>query len=283
MKQRKFKFSLGMKIASILSCIALVSVGFASWWIVQMPDPVTYENGSFTVYTVDTKNVRIENFKVKDNTEASIIFGRTSGVTERWLLSDSDDKEQNLKVTFTFDVNLYDNYKEGASDNKLTEGGNLSKFVGNIKLNFAPTVKTNLDAAIKAKYITAPVITYSYGSKTGNITYNPDATENTLDIDMSGATSNTQAVTLTIEFKWGETFDTNGTADTDLDDNLNPYAFYNATTRNATGDSGVAKTGEGATGNMTWAEHAAKALGDIHALGGEKAYTLTLTAEVPAN
>ena len=280
MKQRKIKFSLGLKIASILSCIALVSVGFASWWIVQLPDPITYENGSFTVYSVDTKNVKLENFAVKSGTEADVIFGKTTGVTERWLLSDSADKTENLKVTFTFDVNLYDNYEEGKT-NTLTPNGNLSKFVGNIELDFASAAKAHLDAAIKANYITAPVISYSYGAtNSGSITYNPDSAENKLDISMSGATSNTQQITLTIEFKWGEAFDTDGVADTNASDNLNPYAFYNAATRNSNGDSGVAKTGEGATGNMTWAEHAEKALQTIYLLNAGK-YNLTLTAEVP--
>lgn len=265
MKQRKGKFTLGMKIASILSCIALVSVGFASWWIVQLPDPVTYENGSFTVYTVDTKNVIIENFKVKDNTEANVIFGKTSGVTERWLLADEEVKAENLKVTFTFDVTLYDNYDPEATTNTPDTDGSLKNFVGNIKLDFAPTVETYLDSAIKeAKYITAPVITYSYGSKTDKITYNPDAATNTLDIDMSGATSYTQQVTLTVEFKWGEAFGSK-----------NPYEYFNDTSRNANGDSGVE--------NYTWAEYAYKALDDIHTLGENTKYNMTLTAEVPAN
>ena len=62
MKQRKGKFTLGMKIASILSCIALVSVGFASWWIIRLPSPET-KGGSFEVYSVDEKKINYTDVK----------------------------------------------------------------------------------------------------------------------------------------------------------------------------------------------------------------------------
>ena len=279
MKQRKFKFSLGMKIASILSCIALVSVGFATWWIVQLPEPAPLEEGSFTVYTVDTKNIKIENLAFSDVTPARnpvvsssrIIFGKTSGVTENWLLA-RDIEEQNLTATITFDVNLYDNYEEGKTNSLGT--GAIKDYVGNINLLFSPTATTNLDNAINDGYITAPKITYSYGTgNTDSVDYNSGDT--TLAISMEGATGNTVAVTVTIVFGWGEAFDDDGTADEDATDNLNPYVFYNANGKAPNGDSGVAK--EEGTGNMTWAQHADKALTAISGLSGVE-YNVTLTA-----
>ena len=60
MKQKKFKFSLGFKIATILSCLALVSTGFASWWIVSIRnDNNGRQEGSFTVYAVEEKEVEV--------------------------------------------------------------------------------------------------------------------------------------------------------------------------------------------------------------------------------
>jgi hypothetical protein len=59
---KKMKFSLGMKIVSLLSCVALVSMGFASWWILKLPETDPYTNGSFTAYAVAEKNITIDNF-----------------------------------------------------------------------------------------------------------------------------------------------------------------------------------------------------------------------------
>ena len=264
MKKTTKKLSLGMKIASILACLALVSVGFASWWIVQLPDPVEYNEGSFTVYSVDTKNIKIENLEFANTpageSSSTIIFGKTSGVTQKWLLAEDID-DQNLTATFSFDVNLYDNYKEDEVNDLGT--GAINSYVDEITLDFLPT---GIDNAISNGYITAPKITYTYGTNnTGTKTYSSGTT--TLSIDMAGATSNTAHVTVTIEFDWGATFG-----------GQNPYEFYNAEGKLPNGDSGVARPSP-ATGNMTWAEHADTALTGLNALANANSQ-VTLTAQI---
>ncbi len=250
MKKTTKKLSLGMKVASILACLALVSVGFASWWIVQLPDPVQYNDGSFTVYSVDTKNIKIENLEFEGS---RIIFGKTAGVTQRWLLAENIE-DQNLTATLTFDVNLYDNYKENQANSLGT--GAIKDYVSEITLDFIPS---GIDSAISAGYITAPVITYSYGTnKTGTVTYSSGTA--TLPIYMDGATSNTTTVTVTFEFGWGATFS-----------GQNPYAFYNAAGKDPNGASGV--------GNKTWAEHADDALTGLNALATAN-YKVNLTAKI---
>ena len=261
MKKTTKKLSLGMKVASILACLALVSVGFASWWIVQLPDPVQYNDGSFTVYSVDTKNIKIENLEFADVTPARtpavsssrIIFGKTAGVTQRWLLAENIE-EQNLTATLTFDVNLYDNYKENQPNSLGT--GAIKDYVSEITLDFLPS---GIDSAISAGYITKPVITYSYGNNnTNTVTYESGTA--TRPIDMDGATSNTTTVTVTFAFGWGATFS-----------GQNPYAFYNATGKDPNGASGV--------GNKTWAEHADDALTGLNALATAN-YKVNLTAKI---
>ena len=50
--------SLGVKIASILTCLALTAVGFASWLILKPAEEKT-ASGSFTVYSVEDNNIEI--------------------------------------------------------------------------------------------------------------------------------------------------------------------------------------------------------------------------------
>jgi len=238
---KKMKFSLGMKIVSLLSCVALVSMGFASWWILKLPETPTTSSGSFEVYTVNTKKVTIGDIQFKDSTvvkttdpvtyypSSKIIFGKAaSDATSKWLIAGSDVLDQNLKAEFTFTVNLFDvdGNTETASESKVSD------FLKEVQLDFicSKEVATALDNAINANYITAPKITYTYNtSVTNNTTYVNETTPNyttdkttTLAIPMNSATANTVTVTVTIEFGWGELFNsTDGT-------NLNPYVHYNS-------------------------------------------------------
>ena len=265
MKKTTKKLSLGMKIASVLACLAIVSVGFASWWIVQMPDPKEFNTGSFTVYTVDTKNAKIENFSA-ENTE--IIFGTNGTVTEKWLVA-RDIAPQNLTATFTFDLVLYDNYKDGQQNDPSTTS-TIEEFVGDVDFLFSPQYASKLDAAIGAKYIKAPVITYYLDNVKGESKSYTNG-DTTLDIPMTGVDANKVTVKVTLEFAWGEAFD-----------EKNPYEFYNDG-REATGDSGVKANPEDEN-NMTWAEHANKALTAIKDLAvtgeGTPEYTIKITANL---
>ncbi len=268
MKKTTKKLSLGMKIASVLACLAIVSVGFASWWIVQLPDPEPVDDGSFTVYSVNTKNIKIENVDFAYITPArnpavkssNIIFGKTTGVTQRWLLADDDVAEQNLTATFTFDVNLYDDYQAGQV-NDLGEGA-ISDYISEITLDFLPT---GIDSAIGNGYIAKPVITYSYGTdSTDTVTYEPsdESDTATLHINMEDASSNSVTVTVTVEFNWGATFG-----------GQNPYVYYNAAGKNPT--EAISEDDE-----TTWAEHADAALTGLYGLNNASNYEITLTAKI---
>ena len=94
MKKRTKKLTLGMKVASILACLALVSVGFASWWIIQFPETETVNDGSFEVYAVETKNITFENVQFVDG--AQITYGYTNAnPTYNWLGADKWDANTN--------------------------------------------------------------------------------------------------------------------------------------------------------------------------------------------
>ena len=242
MKQRKHKFSLGIKIASILSCLALISVGFASWWIVKMPDAVT-EDGSFTVYAVEEKNVEFNNVALANS---EIVFGKVDGVTETWLWA-KDIAAENLKSTLTFDVDL----KDG---NTLSTTSKLSEMLEKVTLTVEPSAAAALEAAINANYIKNPTVSYTYTpaggeEQTGNAFYNDTSDKIEIAIPMTAATVNHVTVTVEIAFEWGSAFD-----------NKNPYEYYNEKDYDATAFTALTALNNltGATYDVTIAAVAAR-------------------------
>ncbi len=275
MRKASRKFSLGIKIATILSCLALVSIGFASWWIVKMPDPVE-KSGAFEVYKVDSKDVKIENVAFTNiagtdpaTPSSNIIFGKKSGVTETWLLADDDVKVENLTATLTFDVAVYDSYVEDG-ENTLSTTSKINDFVGSVDFDLETTAGVDaLQNAIAKGYITTPTVSYSY--TVGDQEYKGEANyangKATLSIPMTGAAKNKVTVTVTFNFEWGEFFRVTG--EDSQPQNLNPYEFYNSKEYSE-------ETAEGS--GTTWAAQAETVLGEIYKLNGG-AYNITLTTK----
>ena len=271
MKQRKFKFSLGIKIASILSCLALVSIGFASWWIVQVKNDNGTKEGSFTVYEVKDKDILIDNVVLENST---IIFGTSPDpVTPVWLLANTSGADQmttqSLVATLTFKVS--------------TTEINLSEITGGVTVKFTPDAnsKSAFDAAIDAGYIAAPVITASYDAGSGaqgiaatqitnNGTYAKGDVIVTLPAEALATTS--VNVTVTFTFGWG-----------DMTDGKNPYDYFNAPDVEA-GElyENADFTFAGVEGDKTNKAAAKAMLGAIHGLGSA-GYDVTIDATVKSN
>lgn len=276
--KKHFKFSLGMKIAAILSCLAIVSMGFASWWIVKTPEETTV--GDFTVYEADVKRIK---FDVKDSSNGSapnIVFGKPSNPTSGgWLIPGADVATEDLQATIVFDVYVGDEDDSGVvtPDTSTT----LDTLLSNITVNFAPnaTIAQALNNAIKNNYITAPVIDATYTWE-GNATPVDTVTEQTYAYDSTdlskagGATLTIAApaqtkitVTLTITFGWGSAFNSvvagvNGGVAT----NHNPHVYYNNLTNNPTNEQ------------ITEAKNALNALWAMKAADTATEYKLTLDA-----
>ncbi len=230
MKRKKLKFSLGLKIASILSCLALVSIGFASWWIVKPPETKTTE-GSFEVYAVSTKDITISAPEFAEG-KADIIFGKADfpeGQTNhKWLLA-TDVGDENLTATMTFTVSVTDG-------GKSTGTSNVYDFLKEVKLTM--TVPAALKTALTGEYVDATQSKITYTTvggteKSGEVAI--DGTKDTVEllIDMSGATAaNDEApvvysvdVTVTFAFAWGEQFPSSS-EDPDAYGE-NPYIYFN--------------------------------------------------------
>ena len=152
MKKRR-KFGIGLKIASILTTVAVVSVGLASW-IITVPTQSVDATGTIQVDTVSTDKVTLtgkwvtvteENSSITVGSELGsapvIYYGAVDTSTTYSWLSNDDDKYENLvawlKVTATV---------EGAAE------------VSNLTATFAATNVTNFEDAIGAS-IGAPEFT----------------------------------------------------------------------------------------------------------------------------
>ena len=264
---KKMKFSLGMKIASLLSCVALVSMGFASWWILKLPETPTTSQGSFTAYEVETKKIALSTPDFTGS-NATLIFGKpSSAVTEHWFRASTSVEKENLSATFKFTVSLKDVASEGGAET-LSSTSKINDFLDNVTFEFAPDddTATALAAVITGansqSYINAPTVTWTY--TVGGNTYTSDAEDTTLtyntstkkistEIDMTNAAANEVTVSVTIAFTWGAAFGS-----------TNPYAFYN---------NDANKTYVAATANA-----AAAAMAKIADLSGSNNYDITLTA-----
>lgn len=229
MKHRRTKLSLGLKIASILSCVAILSAGFAAWWIVKTPTEVA-TSGSFTVYEVLEKTISVTNPSVTTTADVSvanqIVFGApsTSG-SATWLVA-KDLKQDALTATFTFTVSV--------------DGTNLNSLVDTITVTLNPKAANAaaFNAAIvgadSKSYIAAPTIAATASQKLGsadatNVTVTTvtayDATEETatdskLVVSIPAPAAPSATYTLTINFGWGT--QTGG---------INPYTYYNSNNR----------------------------------------------------
>ena len=214
MTRKNKKLTLGIKIASILTCLAMTAIGFAAWIVVTLPEGPEAVQGSFEIYTVDTADVTVT--PSETNTLETIKFGKDPSATAKWFFAPNVDDEV-LSADFAFTVDV--------DSDELT----LDNVLSAIEVTFTPTsaMKAKFDAAITAKYITAPTLTYTYGSgenlKTGTATY--DATEGTAKLTINPpATGTTVDVTVTVAFGWGEAFKaTIG----EVTKNWNPLVYFN--------------------------------------------------------
>lgn len=92
---------------SILACLALIGVGFASWII--SADATKNEKGNIIVDTVTDKSYVISAASWKDG-NSKISFGapKEMNITGAWLTNDSTDKTENLTVTYQLTVTYAD-------------------------------------------------------------------------------------------------------------------------------------------------------------------------------
>lgn len=156
---------------SILACLALIGVGFASWII--SANTSTTAQGSFIVDTVADKTYVVSGEWLEN--KSSIIFGApaTMNAKNPWLTNNSEGKTENLIVTYQLTVTYGDGKKATGIANKITalvtapENANYTAAV-NGKLIIAPTNATVVEAPEgNGKYNIT--VTYQWGEHFGNV------------------------------------------------------------------------------------------------------------------
>lgn len=207
------KSKLTISIASILSVLVLVGVGFAAWVIIN-PNVQANTDGTIQVDSVtdNSYDIKAEFSKTTDATNGTIVFGKKDdpSITKPWLTN--TEKAEKLTATLTLTAQ---NFKAESwtaiSQKKLAvsmETINDSAEGG----DFASLVKSN--------YITYPTLSGS-GSVSKTLTAWTDTFEIPLEKFSLAENATTATYELTITFAWGSEFNSE-----------NPYTYYNKQTYN---------------------------------------------------
>lgn len=156
---------------SILACLALIGVGFASWII--SANTSTTAQGSFIVDTVTDKTYKVEGAWL--NSQSKITFGApaTMNAVNPWLTNNSEGKTENLTVTYQLTVTYGDGKKATGIANKITalvtapENANYTAAV-NGKLIIAPTNAT-VEETGEGTGVYNITVTYQWGEHFGKV------------------------------------------------------------------------------------------------------------------
>lgn len=157
---------------SILACLALIGVGFASWII--SADAADKAEGSFIVDTVTDKSYTVEGSWL-DN-QSKITFGAPAtmnNTSDTWLTNDSKDKKENLTVTYKLTVTYGNGSKAAGIANKITavvtapKNANYTAAV-NGKLIIAPTNAT-VEETGEGTGVYNITVTYQWGEHFGKV------------------------------------------------------------------------------------------------------------------
>ena len=156
---------------SILACLALIGVGFASWII--SANTSTKAEGSFIVDTVNDKTYKVEGAWL--NSQSKITFGApaTMDLENPWLTNNSEGKTENLTVTYQLTVTYGNGTKATGIANKITAVVTASESASYTAavdggLIIAPTNATVEEAPEgNGKYNIT--VTYQWGEHFGNV------------------------------------------------------------------------------------------------------------------
>lgn len=156
---------------SILACLALIGVGFASWII--SANATKEAEGSFIVDTVTDKTYNVEGAWL--NSQSKITFGApdTMNAVNPWLTNNSEGKTENLTVTYQLTVTYGDGSKATGIANKITavvtapDSANYKAAV-NGKLIIAPTNAT-VEETGEGTGVYNITVTYQWGEHFGKV------------------------------------------------------------------------------------------------------------------
>ena len=192
------KSKLTITVASILSVLTLVGVGFAAWIIIN-PSVSADQNGTITAETVTDNSYTLEAVIATDD---KIVFGAPKTpdpkITTPWLTNSTvEDLTATLNLTIKYNEWVYVPKKFSITMATTKENSVFNRLRDDVNIIGNPTI--------------------SYGSPATVETVTMNGTDATTTIDREvftkGSDNKTATLTVTIAFKWGK--------------NGNPYNYYN--------------------------------------------------------
>ena len=215
------KSKLTISIASILSVLVLVGVGFAAWVIIN-PNVNKDAAGNITAETVTDKSYTLD-AQIKGG---EIVFGapETMDNSKAWFTADDKTAKEDLtaKLTLTLKYKDWSVIPNEFSVTMKTKKGEADDTVFDSLRNGTDSALTGTLAG--KNFIANPQITY--GSTTATVTMNGAAVKiaKTAFLDYNATettTEKTVKLDITITFGWGTYFTVENTGV------VNPYVFYN--------------------------------------------------------
>lgn len=194
------KSKLTISIASILSVLVLVGVGFAAWVIIN-PNVNKEVGSTITAETVTDKSYTLD----AQITGGEIVFGAPEKTIAGAWLTNPTKEDLKAELTLTLTYNDWNVIPDDFNITMATIGGN------SVFNELREGVKTE-GKAKGFKIIANPTV--SYGEKLNEeIVMNGAASTIPKTAFKKAESGNTATLIITITFKWG----TNG----------NPYTYYN--------------------------------------------------------
>lgn len=197
------KSKLTITVASILSVLTLVGVGFAAW-VISNPSVSADQNGTITAETVSDKSYTLE-AKIDGG---EIVFGAPKTpdpkITTPWLTNSTvEDLTATLTLTIKYNEWVYVPKNFSITMATTNENSVFNSLRDGVEFNTK-----------KIKIIDNPTISYGSLSTVKPVTMNgTDATTIEREAFTNNSDTKTATLTVTITFKWGE--------------NGNPYNYYN--------------------------------------------------------
>lgn len=216
------KSKLTISIASILSVLVLVGVGFAAW-VITNPNVKAEQTGNIEVdtvtdYSYDIKAEFLTSSDIANN--GTIVFGKKddSSITTPWLTNDQKAEKLTAKLTLTAQ-----NFQAASWENIKTKKLTVSmKTVKKAEGSDTTSDDSGFKTLVEGNYITYPTLS-GKGITSGALA----DWNGTVEIKLSDFTHAENATTatyeLTITFAWGSHFTRESTV-------VNPYTFYNKQT-----------------------------------------------------
>lgn len=212
------KSKLTISIASILSVLVLVGVGFAAWVIIN-PNVNKEAESTITAETVTDKSYTLE---AAFSADEKIVFGAPETTIAGAWLTNPTKEDLTAKLTLTLNYKDWSVIPNEFSVTMKTKKGEANDTVFN-------SLRDGTDSALTGtlankNFIANPTITY--GSTTATVTMNGAAVKiaKTAFPDYNATdttTDKTVTLDITITFGWGTYFTVENTGV------VNPYVFYN--------------------------------------------------------